>query len=101
MAHLHETVESEHLASAYMLTARHPDAAAVFSADDFRVLRDSLNEPFIDKQDLERYVPELTFIEVEGASHWLPEERPELVSAAIREHLTRVGARGAAARTLA
>jgi pimeloyl-ACP methyl ester carboxylesterase len=39
---------------------------------------------------LERYVPDLTFIEVDGATHWLPEERPELVSRAIREHLTRI-----------
>jgi epoxide hydrolase 4 len=168
---LHNDPEQQQ-ASAYMLTARRPDAAAVFSADNFRMLRDSLNEPFISKQDLERYleswrrpgamaaalrwfhaegqgppspdgtpasanivrhiqpltvtvptlvmyptgdrwirpashagleryVPELTFVEVDGATHWLPEERPELVSAAIREHLTRVGARGAAARTLA
>ena len=39
---------------------------------------------------LERFVPALTFVEVEGATHWLPEERPEVVNAAIREHLARV-----------
>ncbi len=147
--------------SAYMLTARRPDAAAIIAADDFRALRESLDEPFISAQDLEhyvqswmqpgalaaalrwfhaegqgppspdgtlahgniarhispqtvtvptlvmyptadrwirpashagleRYVPDLTFIEVDGATHWLPEERPELVSRAIREHLTRI-----------
>jgi pimeloyl-ACP methyl ester carboxylesterase len=41
---------------------------------------------------LERFVPELTFVEVEGATHWLPEERPEVVNAAIREHAASVGA---------
>jgi pimeloyl-ACP methyl ester carboxylesterase len=154
---LHEDPEQQQ-ASAYMLTARRPDAADMFSADDFRVLRDSLNEPFINAEDLElymrswrepgamaaalrwfhaegqgppspdgtpasanivrhiqpltvtvptlvmyptadrwirpashagleRYVPKLTFIEVDGASHWLAEERPELVNSAIREHI--------------
>jgi hypothetical protein len=29
---------------------------------------------------------------VDDATHWLAEERPELVSAAIREHIERVGA---------
>jgi pimeloyl-ACP methyl ester carboxylesterase len=148
-------------ASAYMLTARRPDAAALIAADDFRALRESLDEPFFSAQDLERYaqswrepgalagalrwfhaegqgppspdgalahgnivrhiarqivtvptlvmyptadrwirpashagleryVPDLTFVEVDGATHWLAEERPELVSRAIREHLTRV-----------
>jgi len=43
---LHNDPEQQQ-ASAYMLTARRPDAAGVFSADDFRVLRDSLDEPFI------------------------------------------------------
>jgi pimeloyl-ACP methyl ester carboxylesterase len=41
---------------------------------------------------LERYVTDLTFIEVEGATHWLPEERPALVSKTIREHIERVAA---------
>jgi epoxide hydrolase 4 len=161
-AALHDDAEQQQ-ASAYMLTARRPDAAEVFSADDFRVLRDSLNEPFISERDLaryvadwrepgamaaalrwfhaegqgppspdgtpangkiirhiqpltvsvptlvmyptadrwirpashaglERYVPELTFIEVDGATHWLAEERPELVNASIRSHLARLGA---------
>jgi epoxide hydrolase 4 len=159
---LHHDREQQH-ASAYMLAARRPDGAEVFSAEDFRVLRDSLDEPFISREDLEhyvdgwrapgamaaalrwfhaegqgppapdgtpasanivrhiqpltvtvptlvmyptadrwirpashagleRYVPELTFVEVDGATHWLAEERPELVNATIREHLTRVGA---------
>jgi len=39
---------------------------------------------------LERHVPDLTFIEVDGAAHWLAEEHPEHVNRAIREHLTRV-----------
>jgi pimeloyl-ACP methyl ester carboxylesterase len=160
-AALHNDPEQQQ-ASAYMLTARRPDAADVFSAEDFRVLRDSLNEPFISAEDLElymkswrapgamaaalrwfhaegqgppspdgtpasanivrhiqplivtvptlvmyptadrwirpasqagleRYVHELAFVEVDGATHWLPEERPELVNEAIREHRARVG----------
>lgn len=160
---LHHDAEQQR-ASAYMLTARRPDAAEVFSADDFRVLRDSLDEPFIDQEDLEyylrswrepgamgaalrwfhaegqgppspdgtpasanivrhispltvnvptlvmyptadrwirpashegleRYVPDLTFVEVVGATHWLPEERPALVSEAIREHIVRAADR--------
>jgi pimeloyl-ACP methyl ester carboxylesterase len=166
---LHHDPEQQQ-ASSYMLTARRPDGAEVFSADDFRVLRDSLNEPFISEQDLERYVdgwrepgavaaalrwfhaegqgppspdgtpangkivrhiqpltvtvptlvmyptadrwirpashagieryvPELTFIEVNGATHWLAEERPELVNATIREHLARVGVQPLRAET--
>jgi pimeloyl-ACP methyl ester carboxylesterase len=168
-AALHDDPEQQQ-ASAYMLTARRPDAAEVFSADDFHVLRDSQNEPFISGEDLEhyvegwrkpgamaaalrwfhaegqgppspdgtpasaniirhicpltvtvptlvmyptgdrwirpashagleRYVPELTFVEVEGASHWLAEERPELVSETIRAHLAagQVRARSAGA----
>jgi len=152
-------------ASAYMLTARRPDAGEIFSADDFRVLRESLAEPFMSAEDLdhyvnswrqpgamaaalrwfhaegqgppssdgtpasanivrhispltvtvptlvmyptadrwirpashaglERYVSDLTFIEVEGATHWLGEERPALVSKTIREHIERVAAGG-------
>jgi pimeloyl-ACP methyl ester carboxylesterase len=34
---------------------------------------------------LERYVPDLQFIELEGGSHWITDERPELVSRHIRE----------------
>ncbi len=34
---------------------------------------------------LERYVPDLAFHLVEGASHWIAEEHPELVSSQIRE----------------
>jgi pimeloyl-ACP methyl ester carboxylesterase len=159
---LHNDAEQQR-ASAYMLTARRPDAAEIFAADDFRVLRDSLAEPFMSSDDLdyyanswrrpgamaaalrwfhaegqgppapdgtpatanivrhispltvtvptlvmyptadrwirpashaglERHVPELTFIEVEGATHWLPEERPGLVSRTIREHIERTAA---------
>jgi hypothetical protein len=32
------------------------------------------------------------FIEVDGATHWLAEERPELVSKAIRDHIARAAA---------
>jgi len=149
--------------SAYMLTARRPDAEKLFAADDFRGLRDALSEPFMSDEDvdvyreswrqpgamagalrwfhaegqgppspdgtpangnivkhispltvtvptlvmyptadawirpashagLERYVPELTFIEVDGATHWLAEERPELVNRRIRDHIERWGA---------
>jgi hypothetical protein len=39
-----------------MLTARRPDAAEIFSTDDFRVLRESLDEPFVSQEDLEYYV---------------------------------------------
>jgi pimeloyl-ACP methyl ester carboxylesterase len=158
---LHNDPEQQH-ASAYMLTARRPDAVRFFAAEDFRVLRDSLSEPFISPQDidfyhdtwerpgamaaalrwfhaegqgppspdgtpasaniirhispltvavptlvmyptadrwirpashagLERYVPDLTFIEVDGGSHWLAEEHPELVNSAIRDHIGRGG----------
>ena len=148
-------------ASAYMLAARAPDAAGVFSVDDFRVLRESLDHPFIDQETLDcyvqswrepgamaaalrwfhaegqgppapdgtpaaanivrhihpltvtvptlvmyptadpwirpashrgldRYVSDLTVIEVEGATHWIAEEQPALVSRTIREHIERV-----------
>ena len=158
---LHNDPEQQR-GSAYMLTARRPDAAEIFGAEDFQVLRDALDEPFIGQEDLdhylaswrapgalagalrwfhaegqgppssdgtpasanivrhispltvtvptlvmyptadrwirpashaglERYVPDLTFTEVDGATHWLPEERPELVSEAIRAHIARVG----------
>jgi len=161
---LHNDPEQQQ-ASAYMLAARRPNAAEIFSADDFRVLRDSLDEPFISEADLEcyveswtqpgaiaaalrwfhaegqgppspdgtpasanivrhihpltvtaptlvmyptadrwirpashagldRYVSDLTFIEVGGATHWLAEERPELVSETIRAHLERVRGSG-------
>ncbi len=36
-------------------------------------------------EGLERYVPDLKFSVVEGASHWIAEEYPELVSRQIRE----------------
>ena len=52
---LHEDPEQQK-ASAYMLAARRPDAAEIFSADDFRVLRDSLAEPFIGQEDLDYYL---------------------------------------------
>ena len=149
-------------ASSYMCTARRPDAAEIFGADDCLILREALDEPFIDAEarehyargwrepgaleasmrwfiaegqgppapdgtpahgnivrhihpltvsvptlvmyptadrwirpashhGLERFVPNLTFIEVEGASHWLPEERPVLVNRAIREFLDGAG----------
>jgi pimeloyl-ACP methyl ester carboxylesterase len=161
---LHEDPEQQH-ASAYMLVARRADASDTFSAEDFRVLREALDEPFINAADLERYVeswrppgamaaalrwfhaegqgppspdgtpasanivrhiqpltvtvptlvmyptadrwirpashagleryvPDLTFVAVDGATHWLPEERPELVNQAIREHLARVATAG-------
>jgi len=160
---LHDDAEQQQ-ASAYMLTARRPDAAEIFAADDFRVLRDSLAEPFISEEDLdyyvnswrepgamaaalrwfhaegqgppspdgtpasanivrhispltvtvptlvmyptadrwirpashaglERYVADLTFIQVDDATHWLGEERPALVSRTIREHIENVAAR--------
>ena len=41
---------------------------------------------------LERYVPDLTFHTVKGASHWIAEELPQLVNEQIREHLARTGA---------
>ena len=145
-------------ASAYMLTARRPDAVEPFSANDFGVLREALNEPFITEDDLEeyvktwrepgamaaslrwfhaegqgppspdgtpangnvvrhiapltvtvptlmmyptadtwikpasqrglkRFVPDLTFIEVDGATHWLAEEKPAFVNQTIREYI--------------
>ncbi len=154
---LHDDPEQQQ-ASAYMLTARRPDAARFFAAEDFRVLRAALDHPFIDEDDLavyasawsepgamaaalrwfhaegqgppapdgtpasasivrhispltitvptlvmyptadpwirpashaglERFVPQLTFVEVEGATHWLAEERPRLVNETIRAHL--------------
>jgi epoxide hydrolase 4 len=154
---LHNDPEQQR-ASAYMLTARRPDAARFFAAEDFRVLREALDQPFIGEDDLdvylsgvrapgamaaalrwfhaegqgppapdgtpasasivrhispltitvptlvmygtadqwirpaahaglERYVPELTFVEVEGATHWLAEEHPALVNETIRKHL--------------
>lgn len=150
-------------ASSYMLAARMPDAADNFAAEDYKVLREALDEPFIDTEalghyvkgwsepgslagalrwfhaegqgppapdgtpghgnivrhirpltvtvptlvmygtgdrwirpashrGLDRFVLDLTFVEVEGASHWLPEEEPDLVNATIREFLTRVAA---------
>ena len=38
---------------------------------------------------LERYVPDLTFHTVEGASHWIAEEHPDLVNTQIRELMRR------------
>jgi epoxide hydrolase 4 len=38
-------------------------------------------------QGIERYVPDLTFIPVQGASHWIAEEHPELVKRYFREYL--------------
>jgi epoxide hydrolase 4 len=161
---LHHDAEQQ-AASGYMLVARRPDAAAIFSADDFGVMRDALDEPFISREDLDhylaswrepgalaaalrwfhaegqgppapdgtpasaniirhiypltvtvptlvmyptadkwirpachhglqRYVPDLTFIEVDGGTHWLAEERPGFVNQTIREHLERVAGPG-------
>lgn len=42
--------------------------------------------------DLDRYVPDLEFVEVDGGTHWLPEEHPELVAATMRRFLARVRA---------
>lgn len=145
-------------ASSYMWAARQPNAAEIFAADDYKLLREALDEPFLDADTLEhyvqswrepgalagalawfhaegqgppapdgtpghanivrhirpltvnvptlvmygtgdpwvrpashagldRFVPDLTFVEVEGASHWLPEEKPDLVNATIRDFL--------------
>lgn len=38
---------------------------------------------------LEHYVPELTFTTIDGGSHWIAEQHPELVSRHIREFLRR------------
>jgi len=38
-------------------------------------------------QGLERYVPNLAFQTIEGASHWVAEEHPQLVNRHIREFL--------------
>lgn len=149
-------------ASRYMLTARRPDAAGVFSANDFAVLRAALDESFIspdllahyarswqqpgalaaalrwfhsegqgpespdgtpangnvvrhispltvtvptlvmyasgDKwirpaahQGLDRYVADLTFVDVPGATHWITDEHPGLVNRTIRDYLSRAG----------
>jgi pimeloyl-ACP methyl ester carboxylesterase len=41
-------------------------------------------------RDLGRYVPDLTYVEVEG-THWITDEHPDLVNRSIREHLERIG----------
>jgi pimeloyl-ACP methyl ester carboxylesterase len=38
-------------------------------------------------EGLERYVPNLTFHSIEGASHWITEQHPELVNRHIRDFL--------------
>jgi len=38
-------------------------------------------------EGLERYVPNLTFHSIEGASHWIAEQHPELVNRHIRDFL--------------
>jgi pimeloyl-ACP methyl ester carboxylesterase len=38
-------------------------------------------------EGLERYVPNLTFRSIEGASHWIAEQHPELVNRHIRDFL--------------
>jgi pimeloyl-ACP methyl ester carboxylesterase len=51
---------------------------------------------------LEEYVPDLTFHNIEGGSHWPADEHPELVNGYIREFLSpgsAARARGARART--
>jgi epoxide hydrolase 4 len=156
---LHQDAEQQE-ASSYMIAARRPDAAEIFSANDFQGMRKALDEPFISEEDLDYYVerwkqpgalaaalrwfhaegqgppapdgapangkivrhifpltvtvptlvmyptadkwirpashdgldlyvPDLTFIELEGASHWIAEERPQLVNRLIREHIER------------
>ena len=52
---LHHDADQQR-ASSYMLAARRPDAAELFSADDFAVLRDALDEPFFDEDTLAHYV---------------------------------------------
>jgi pimeloyl-ACP methyl ester carboxylesterase len=42
---------------------------------------------------LEDYVPNLTFHTIEGATHWIAEERPRLVNRHIRDFLDNVGQR--------
>jgi pimeloyl-ACP methyl ester carboxylesterase len=156
---LHHDREQQE-ASSYMLTARRPDAAEIFAANEFQLMRDALAEPFLSDEDLafyrdswgkpgavaaalrwfhaegqgppspdgtpangnivrhiapltvrvptlviyptadrwirpashrglERFVPDLTMIEVEGGTHWIAEERPDLVNHTIREFLQR------------
>lgn len=52
---LHHDADQQQ-ASSYMLHARRPDAAQLFAADDFAVLRALLDEPFFDDDDLAHYV---------------------------------------------
>jgi epoxide hydrolase 4 len=42
---------------------------------------------------LENYVPDLTFRAIEGATHWVAEEHPQLVSQHIRDFLNTLGER--------
>ena len=51
---LHHDADQQE-ASSYMLTARRPDAAELFGADDSAVLREVLDEPFFDRDDREHY----------------------------------------------
>ena len=151
---LHQDADQQK-ASAYMLHARRPDAAQLFAADNFAVLRAALDEPFITDTDLDaymdswrqpgalagalrwfhaeglgpasedgtpargnvvtdiapltvqvptlvlyssadrwirpashrglgRYVPDLEFVELSGATHWITDEHPALVTTHIR-----------------
>ncbi len=153
---LHEDPEQQH-ASQYLLALRHADIEPLVAENDFAALRTTLDHPFLDAQDrqryleswrrpgalggmlawyrreglgppqdgtpargnyapqiapltinvptlviypaadiytrpaahhgLEQYVPELTFHTIEGASHWVAEEHPELVNRHIRGFL--------------
>jgi pimeloyl-ACP methyl ester carboxylesterase len=162
---LHTDAEQQE-ASSYLLFARRPDASRLFAADDFAVLRDALNEPFLPRPDLEayvrswqepgalaaalrwfraeglgppaedgtpargntvthvtplrvdvptvviyptgdrwirpashvgleQYVPDLTFVEVEGGSHWVTDQHPEFVTEHLRMLARRVRDTGA------
>jgi epoxide hydrolase 4 len=51
---LHDDPDQQQ-ASAYMLAARKPDAATRFAADDYAMLRDALDEPFMSTEAREAY----------------------------------------------
>jgi pimeloyl-ACP methyl ester carboxylesterase len=153
---LREDAEQQQ-ASQYLLGLRRPEIGPLISHDDFAALRATLDQPFIDEQDLdqylqswrqpdavdgmlrwyqreglgppqdgtpargnyapevtpllvstptlviyptadlytrppaheglEKYVPSFLFQEIDGATHWVAEEHPDLVNRHIREFL--------------